>query len=1019
MRPLKLGMSAFGPYAGNQELDFTELGGRNLFLIHGPTGAGKTAILDAICFALYGDTSGTQRDGRQMRSDYAVPAVTTEVVFEFAVGDCIYRVRRNPEQERPKKRGAGTTVMPAGATLWQKNGDAGNEGTVLATGAGRVTEAVEKLLGFKSQQFRQVVILPQGDFRRLLLANSGERQEILETLFRTELYRRIELFFKERAKTIKDEIETRQQRKLFLLQESAAETVADLEARNRSHREELAALARRLTDATRALEEARRNQARGERAGELLREREEAARALEKLEAGTAAVEQKRILLARARQAMGLVDAENSLASRYRELEQAEKNCRVAEISMREASAARKQAESLLESEKAREPEREAARREVSRLQELEGKLAAWQEAARAVEDAAKAAVAARDRHDRVQALLLELRSTVEEKSRQRDAAMELAGSAAALEASCREAEQVHARRQKLELLRTELERKEIAWQSADKEWRRVEEKYRRARDMLVLVQSTWRKGQAAILARGLEQGAPCPVCGSTEHPSPARAEGELPSEQDIKSGQQAVNELESARDLALQRLNDAQNSRQQVAGKIADLESELGPHARETCATIEKTARQARVLWEKARQAAEQVAVLNDALEKHKEREKQCAGELEKAAEQLQEANLKLGAARATLQERESAVPEALRDQAALKKARQAARARREKLELALERAREEVDRSARAQATAEANWQAAITTRETADKLFRAEQEAFRRRLAEAGFANLQDYRSARKKPEEIRQLEEEIRAHDEGLVSARARMKRAARAAEGLEMPDLELLAGAVAEAEKTRDLVLGEQKELQVKVGLEKGWLDELRRVNDLLAEAEKRYAIMGRLADVANGKNSYGLTFQRFVLGALLDDVTVAATSRLKLMSRGRYHLQRTMDRARRNAAGGLELEVFDAYTGVARSVSTLSGGETFLASLSLALGLADVVQSYAGGIHLDTIFVDEGFGTLDPESLDFAMRALVDLQKGGRLVGIISHVPELKERIDARLEVRPAERGSVACFRVG
>jgi len=170
--------------------------------------------------------------------------------------------------------------------------------------------------------------------------------------------------------------------------------------------------------------------------------------------------------------------------------------------------------------------------------------------------------------------------------------------------------------------------------------------------------------------------------------------------------------------------------------------------------------------------------------------------------------------------------------------------------------------------------------------------------------------------------------------------------------------------------------------------------------------------------VAMGKNRYGLTFQRFVLGALLDDVAVAATGRLKLMSRGRYHLQRTMDRARSNAAGGLELEVFDTYTGVARGVATLSGGETFLASLSLALGLADVVQSYAGGIHLDTIFVDEGFGTLDPEALDFALRALIDLQKGGRLVGIISHVPELKERIDARLEVQPAEKGSTACFRL-
>jgi exonuclease SbcC len=182
--------------------------------------------------------------------------------------------------------------------------------------------------------------------------------------------------------------------------------------------------------------------------------------------------------------------------------------------------------------------------------------------------------------------------------------------------------------------------------------------------------------------------------------------------------------------------------------------------------------------------------------------------------------------------------------------------------------------------------------------------------------------------------------------------------------------------------------------------------------------EERFAVLGRLSEVANGKNQYGVTFQRYVLGALLDDVTIAATQRLQLMSRGRYQLQRTMERAHSRAAGGLELEIFDAYTGLERGVATLSGGEIFLASLSLALGLADVVQAYTGGIHLDTIFVDEGFGTLDPETLDYVLRSLIDLQQGGRLVGIISHVPELKERIDARLEVQLAERGSVASFKL-
>ncbi|KUK82111.1 MAG: SMC domain protein, partial [Pelotomaculum thermopropionicum] len=197
MKPLKLIISAFGPFAGQQVLDFTELDHRSFFLIHGPTGSGKTTVLDAMCFALYGDTSGAEREGREMRSDYAGPELTTEIIFDFSVGNQVYRIKRNPEQERLKKHGTGTTTMPAGAVLWQRTGAAGapadaeNAKTVLASGWRKVNEAVEKLLGFKSSQFRQVVLLPQGQFRKLLTADSRERQAILETLFQTELYRRI------------------------------------------------------------------------------------------------------------------------------------------------------------------------------------------------------------------------------------------------------------------------------------------------------------------------------------------------------------------------------------------------------------------------------------------------------------------------------------------------------------------------------------------------------------------------------------------------------------------------------------------------------------------------------------------------------------------------------------------------------------------------------------------------------------------------------------------------------------
>jgi exonuclease SbcC len=265
-------------------------------------------------------------------------------------------------------------------------------------------------------------------------------------------------------------------------------------------------------------------------------------------------------------------------------------------------------------------------------------------------------------------------------------------------------------------------------------------------------------------------------------------------------------------------------------------------------------------------------------------------------------------------------------------------------------------------------------------------------------------------------IDKLYVKLENYDKEIKSLNDRLKRAAENAKNAEDIDLAALEGALkaAEANYNEELKLsGEMESANKKRGAH---LADLQKLDAAMADFAARYGVIGHLAEIANGKNDFGVTFQRYVLGNLLDEVADAASERLKMMSRGRYLLQRTDERRRKNAQSGLELEIFDYYTGVARAVNTLSGGESFLASLSLSLGLADVVQNYAGGIKLDTIFIDEGFGTLDAESLDMALKTLIDLQSGGRLVGIISHVPELKERIDARLEVTGGRFGSTARF---
>lgn len=1020
MKPIKLTISAFGPYAGTQVIDFTELGERTFFLIHGPTGSGKTTILDAICFALYGDTSGAERKGEQMRSGHADLTEPTEITFDFAIGADTYRILRCPEQERPKKRGEGTTAMPANATLWKRTGltDDAEEGAVLAGGWSKVTEAVEQLLGFKSSQFRQVVMLPQGDFRRLLTADSKERQGILEILFRTEFYRRIEESLKESAKKLQAEIEQLTNQKTWVLQNAGAETREELEQQYRANLEAQAEVQKAIEKCRTALKSAQARLEAGRQVQEKLKEKEGAEKALNELEQKAGEIEAKRSELTRANRAAGLADAENLLNTRRQEADMAATRLDNKKSVKNEAESACKTAAIELAAEEEKGPEREAAGLKVAQLEALTEKVAALAGARQAVSDAEKKAKEAETGQISAQGSLDAVSKSIEEKSAAYTEAKTTADQAAALESACRAAEEVAAKRQSLEKFRRDLAAARKSYDLAENKHRQAEIRHNAAREELAALQEQWNKGQAAILAGGLTRGEPCPVCGSMDHPNPAAPGAGLPSEADLKARRQAGIDLEAALNKARDEFNDIKTVKSTAQSRTEDLEKELGENAHKDLAFLQAKAGKARGLWSEARQAVETFSALEDAIKKLKEREEAAIIKLESCKKEYQKANTELETARAVLRERASSVPENLRDAAALNKAQLEARQKKDKLTANFENAKKTADGAKQALAAAAAAEKEALANWQGAVKLAENETSSFQKRLESAGFDGLKEYQEARKTPEEIRKIESKIKGFDENIHAARDRLERAAGAAEGLAEPDMDKLALAEAETKEVHDQLLIKEGQLQTQVKEGDKSLKKLQELEGQLKGLEDRYLTFGRISEVANGRNKYGLTFQRFVLGALLDDVTIAATERLKLMSRGRYHLQRTTELARRNAAGGLDLEVFDTYTGAARNVATLSGGETFLASLSLALGLADVVQSYSGGIHLDTIFVDEGFGTLDPESLDFAMRALIDLQKGGRLVGIISHVPELKERIDARLEVQPTDRGSVAGFRV-
>ncbi len=1020
MRPLKLTISAFGPYAGTQVIDFRELGGRSFFLIHGPTGSGKTTILDAMCFALYGESSGALRDGRQMRSDYADLSAATELTFDFSVGAEVYRITRNPEQERPRRRGSGTAVMSANAALWKRTGliNDDEEGTVLAGGWNKVTERIEALLGFKSSQFRQVVMLPQGEFRRLLTADSKERQVILETLFRAEFFRRIEDALKESAKVIKKSYDDKSSEQRFVLNEAKAESKEELARRYDEHMELLKETKKMIEAGQNSVKSAQERLNTGRQAKEKLDEKKNAELAVADLNSKITDIDAKRVEVTRARQALSLADVENTLKRYQADALIAANTYEKKRKAKSEALTVKERAEKVLAEEEKKGDEREKAGREVTRLEELTAKVAALDEARHKVDLAKKKIQFAEANRSQAQFSLDDLQALISEKDKAHQDTAEKAVQAAALESAYKEAEQIIMKKQSLENLRGGMAVILKELDTAVRKLNQVEENYHKAKLELSGLQEAWNSGQAAILAGALTDGAPCPVCGSPDHPAPAVSKAALPSENDLKKKQLAVTNLESVRDKLRDELNGINSKKASADGRIEELIGELGEKAGLDLAVLQIAAAKDRDLLHEAKDAVKISARLAKELEELKNKEKSAIDRLEISKNDFQDAKTAFESAHAVALERESGIPVELRDPLFLQKVQKEARDRRERLIIAYEQARKTAEEANQALARAETAGMEAKEAARLAAERAGIEEDIFQQRLTAAGFATRNDYQDAKRTPEETGRLENEIKEFDGNLSAAKDRLVRAVRSAEGLSEPDLERLAAALAEAENEWKQALKEGAQLEEQTVREAGWLKKLAEIEGSLKELESRFAVLGHLSEVANGRNLYGLTFQRFVLGALLDDVLVAATRRLQLMSRGRYHLQRTMDRARSNAAGGLDLEVFDTYTGVARGVATLSGGETFLASLSLALGLADVVQSYSGGIYLDTIFIDEGFGALDPESLDFAVRTLIDLQKGGRLVGIISHVPELKEIIDARLEISAGEHGSTAKFKL-
>jgi exonuclease SbcC len=1016
MKPLRLSIQAFGPYAGLQELDFGDLAGQDFFLIHGPTGAGKTSILDAISYALYGETSGGLREARDMRSHFSDPAVETRVVFEFQLGGKSYRVERIPEQQVPKTKGGGFKKQNYTANLWECFQD---QAIPIATEKPTAVDAkVVELIGFKAGQFRQVVLLPQGQFQEFLLAGSLERQSILQVLFQTTRYARIAEALGAEAQSLREDIRTLLAETSQLFAQAGAADQEALASRLISLDSAIEALRAEQKAAGASAEQTSIELREGHRLSVLVGERNEAAALLAEFQKRAPEVEKLATELELARRAdqvqpaaRRLQEAETALADRRSESAKLASDLDRRTSELAEADAA------LVLAER-KESRRDDLRRTIARLQELEPQLLQLE-----------------DSRNEMRTALRE-RMTLEgaiEQDQKRWEALDAAMSplrARFLECQVEAAKTEHLEyqlhldrkqrktREEVDRVFAEARAAQEALAKADASRLESQEELERARQVLERLQRRWNAGQAALLASTLEPGAPCPVCGSEHHPRPAFSDGNLPGERELKEAQDHLQTVEKTfhrtSDVARQKAQTLEGLRE----RFDALRESLDDKAEETLEVISNREAEHRRSLDISQRATEEMGPLQARLETLETSKASLEAALQTLKERCDEARQRESAAKGAVQVLEASLLEDLRvpgmlstqiaranqDLAALEKELQDARSSRELVQTQWQEAKARLEAHQETLARAEGTVHSCLQELEAA--------------LLAARFWERRDFERACLPLTEQNRLQREIQDHQEGLATAEDRYHRALAEAGEFPAPDTAALQGA-------HDRALQAVQQAGEKLGRTLAEREGLGSIQASLAvkrEAtalkERRFALVGRLARLARGEEGNKVSFERFVQGAILDEVLASASRRLLRMSKQRYGLRRATGNGDLRKASGLDLEVTDTHTGRARAVSTLSGGEGFQSSLALALGLSDVVQRHAGGVRLDTVFVDEGFGSLDQESLDLALHTLDELKQGGRLVGIISHLEEIKQRIRARLEVVPGIRGSHAAFRI-
>ena len=906
MRPLKLKISAFGPYAGVTELELDRLGKSGLYLITGDTGAGKTTIFDAIAYALFGEPSGENRKPSMLRSKYAQPDTPTEVELTFINSGKVYTVKRNPEYERPAKKGGGTTKQRAEAFLTLPDGNIISRPT-------EVNAAVREILGVDKNQFSQIAMIAQGDFLKLLLADTQKRQDIFRSIFKTGYYRTLQENLKSEAGALSKQFDELRMSVEQYINGIIYPDGINAENGNIMTADTLTILSEIIESDTAAYI---KNQ----------QEIKETEKQLEEI---------------------------NAIITKTEDCHKAEKELDEAEKELNEKSTVLAERKNKVKEIKDRAPEYEHKRLHIA---QLESTLSEFDILEKCIADAQKVF----SEHKKAALFCynkkLEIKSLSDETAGFRKELELLADCGEKKERAAKELSLAEERLNRLNEIYARLcdiRNTDDSISSYQRLYLQLSKASEKKTEKYNLMNKAFLDAQAGILAEALTEGKPCPVCGSAMHPHKAVKPAEAPTPEQLKTAKAEADEAAKNAEEISAKISGLIGRKEAMKAAVDAISNQLGAELDKD--TPEESCNQ---------------HILALSSEKY-ELEKLLLNETKNLT-------------------RKKDIQRSLPQKEALLTEGQTVLAQEEKRAAALEAQLTEMKSN-----IAQLQERSLVDSRETALHIISMLKK------------DTEKYSKATEK------AEADCRNTEDIITQLKGKIEQLKKTLAEKEKVDLEKALADKALLTQKKAALAQQQETVAIRINANRRAKKSIESKLDELSAAEKKLMWVKTLADTAAGTltGKEKIMLETYIQATFFDRIIDRANTRLMIMSDGQYELKRRDEAANNRSQSGLELDVKDYYNGSVRDVRSLSGGESFKASLSLALGLSDEIQSMAGGVQLDTMFVDEGFGSLDGESLQQALRALASLSDGNKLVGIISHVAELKEKIDRQLVVTKEKSG--------